>query len=262
VDSYNLDGIQILSTDLTELRSYFLNSLVNSGKPQLIVTFNLEHYRNSAINSDFYSVCRNADMVLPDGVSITSLIKLKYKKSVLRITGNDIFKLILGISNEIPLKIAFVGSTDKVIEQLKNKIRIEYHHCIISAAISPSYYFENKEEENNKVLQQLVIAKPDVLFLALFLEHGLIGDSSGLGGYVEGAIELVEAAVHVLQLVLAASQHVGAPGRDQIADKRQNNGLRRRVFEKSFEIIHGRVRGSYWQRVYRSLSPSELCRSA
>jgi N-acetylglucosaminyldiphosphoundecaprenol N-acetyl-beta-D-mannosaminyltransferase len=166
VDSYNLDGIQILSTDLTELRSYFLNSLVNSGKPQLIVTFNLEHYRNSAINSDFYSVCRNADMVLPDGVSITSLIKLKYKKSVLRITGNDIFKLILGISNEIPLKIAFVGSIDKVIEQLKNKIRIEYPHCIISAAISPSYYFENKEEENNKVLQQLINSKPDVLFLA------------------------------------------------------------------------------------------------
>ena len=165
--SYDLDGILILSTDLTELRSYFLNTLVNSGKPKIIVTFNLEYYRNAIINSDFYSVCRNADMVLPDGVSITNLIKLKHKKRVLRITGNDLFKLILDITNEIPLKIAFVGSTDQVIEQLKNKIRIEYPGCIIAAAISPSYYFENKEEENNKVLQQLINSKPDVLFLAL-----------------------------------------------------------------------------------------------
>ena len=98
MNSYDLDGIRILSTDLTELRSYFINSLVNSGKPQIIVTFNLEYYRNAIINSDFYSVCRNADMVLPDGVSITSLIKLKYKKSMLRITGNDIFKLILSLN--------------------------------------------------------------------------------------------------------------------------------------------------------------------
>ena len=165
--SYDLDGIRILSTDLTELRSYFINSLVNPGKPQLIVTFNLEYYRNAIINSHFYSVCRTADMVLPDGVSITSLIKLKHKKKVLRITGNDLFKLILGITNEIPLKIAFVGSTEQVIEQLKNKISIEYPACKIAAAISPSYYFENKEEENNKVLQQLVNSKPDVIFLAL-----------------------------------------------------------------------------------------------
>jgi N-acetylglucosaminyldiphosphoundecaprenol N-acetyl-beta-D-mannosaminyltransferase len=165
--SYDLDGIKIISSDLTELRSYFLNTLVNSGKPKIIVTFNLEYYRNAIINKDFYSVCLNADMVLPDGVSITSLIKLKHKKGVLRITGNDLFKLILSMTNEIPLKIAFVGSTEQVIEELKNKIRIEYPDCKIAAAISPSYYFENKEEENNKVLQQLVDSKPDVLFLAL-----------------------------------------------------------------------------------------------
>jgi N-acetylglucosaminyldiphosphoundecaprenol N-acetyl-beta-D-mannosaminyltransferase len=106
-------------------------------------------------------------MILPDGVSITSLIKLKYKKRVLRITGNDLFKLILDITNAIPLKIAFVGSTNEVIEKLKNKVSKDYPGCKIVAAISPSYYFENKEEENNAVLQQLINAKPDVLFLAL-----------------------------------------------------------------------------------------------
>jgi N-acetylglucosaminyldiphosphoundecaprenol N-acetyl-beta-D-mannosaminyltransferase len=165
--SLDLDGIQIRSTNLTELRSYLLNSIVNLGKSQIIVTFNLEFYRNALINKDFYSVCQNADLVIPDGISIIHLLKLKYKKKVTRITGNEIFDLILSLGNEIPLKIAFVGSTSQVIENLKSKVSINYPSCKIVAAISPSYYFENKEEENNKVLQQLVNSKPDVLFLAL-----------------------------------------------------------------------------------------------
>ena len=165
--SLDLDGIQIRSTNLTELRSYLLNSIVNLGKSQIIVTFNLEFYRNALINKNFYSVCQNADLVIPDGISIIHLLKLKHKKRVTRITGNEIFDLILSLGNEIPLKIAFVGSTSQVIENLKSKVSINYPGCKIVAAISPSYFFENKEEENNKVLQQLVNSKPDVLFLAL-----------------------------------------------------------------------------------------------
>ena len=165
--SYDLDGIQIFSSDLAKLRGYILNSLVNSGKSRIIVTFNLEFYRNAIINSDFYSVCHNADLVIPDGISIIHLLKLKYKIRLTRITGNELFELILSIGNEITLKVAFVGSTGKVIEKLKNKVSIDYPGCKIVAAISPSYNFENNEEENDKVLQQLINSEPDVLFLAL-----------------------------------------------------------------------------------------------
>ena len=165
--SLDLDGIQIRSTNLTELRSYLLNSIVNLGKSQIIVTFNLEFYRNALINKGFYSVCQNADLVIPDGISIIRLLKLKYKKRVTRITGNEIFGLILSLGNEIPIKIAFVGSSSQVIENLKNKVSIDYPRCNIVAAISPPYHFENNEEENNKVLQHLINSKPDVLFLAL-----------------------------------------------------------------------------------------------
>jgi N-acetylglucosaminyldiphosphoundecaprenol N-acetyl-beta-D-mannosaminyltransferase len=165
--SLDLDGIRIQSTDLPELRNYLLNSLVNSDKSKIIVTFNLEFYRNTAINKDFYALCQNADLVVPDGVGITSLLKLKHNKKVSRITGNDIFDLVLSLTNETPLKIAFIGSTQQVIEKLKDKVCINYPHCNIVAAISPSYNFENKEDENTNVLRQLVNSKPDVLFLAL-----------------------------------------------------------------------------------------------
>jgi N-acetylglucosaminyldiphosphoundecaprenol N-acetyl-beta-D-mannosaminyltransferase len=167
LNSYDLDGIRILSSDLVELRSVLLNSLTNSGKSEQIITFNLEFYRNALLNKDFYSICQNADMVIPDGISIIHLLKLKYHKRLTRITGNDLFELILGICNEIPLKIAFVGSTEKVIRKLKKKVLKDFPGCKIAAAISPPYFFEKNEEENNKVLQELVNSKPDILFLAL-----------------------------------------------------------------------------------------------
>jgi N-acetylglucosaminyldiphosphoundecaprenol N-acetyl-beta-D-mannosaminyltransferase len=165
--SLDLDGIQIRSTDLTELRSYLHNSIVNSGKSQIIVTFNLEFYRNALLNKDFYSVCQKADLVIPDGISIIHFLKLKYNKRLIRITGNDLFILILSICNEIPLKIAFVGSSAKVIEKLKNKIHFDYPACKIVSALSPSFHFENNVHENDIVLQKLIDSKPDVLFLAL-----------------------------------------------------------------------------------------------
>ncbi|MDR3609925.1 MAG: WecB/TagA/CpsF family glycosyltransferase [Ignavibacteriaceae bacterium] len=165
--SYYLDGIRIFSSGLTDLRCYLLNSLVNPRKSKLIITFNLEFYRNATINKDFYSVCRNAELVIPDGVSIIHLIKLKYNKWLKRITGNDLFELILSISDEHPLKIAFVGSTSKVIKMLTDKVTKDHPGCSIVAAISPSLNFELNEEENNKVLQQLVSSQPDILLLAL-----------------------------------------------------------------------------------------------
>jgi N-acetylglucosaminyldiphosphoundecaprenol N-acetyl-beta-D-mannosaminyltransferase len=165
--SYDLDGIRICSSDLTELRSYLLDSIVNSGKSKLIVTFNLEFYRNALANNEFYSICHKADLVIPDGISIIHLIKLKYHKWLKRITGNDLFELILDICEERPLNIAFVGSTEKVIELLRKKVRKNHPNCRIVAAISPSYHFETNREENDSVVQELVNSKPDVLFLAL-----------------------------------------------------------------------------------------------
>jgi N-acetylglucosaminyldiphosphoundecaprenol N-acetyl-beta-D-mannosaminyltransferase len=165
--SYYLDGIRIFSSGLTDLRCFLLNSLVNPEKSKLIITFNLEFYRNAINNKDFYTVCRQADLVIPDGVSIVHLIKLKYNKWLKRITGNDLFDLILSISDEHPLKIAFVGSSAIVIQRLTKKVHIDHPGCEIVAAISPALNFELNEEENNRVVQQLIGSKPDVLLLAL-----------------------------------------------------------------------------------------------
>ena len=167
MDTLNLDNISIVSTNLTELREYFLKILANNLKPALIITFNLEFYRNALINKEFNSVCQRAELILPDGISITHLLKLKYKKKLNRVTGNDIFEILLSLSMDMPLKVAFVGSSESVIQDLSAKVSHRFPNCKIAAAISPTQFFEKNEPENNLVVEMLKKAKPDVLFLAL-----------------------------------------------------------------------------------------------
>ena len=174
MDTLELDKISIVSTNLMELREYFLKILANHGKSALIITLNLELYRNALSNIEFNTVCHNADLVIPDGIGVTHLIKLKYKKKINRITGNDVLEMILDISTHIPLRVAFVGSSEKVINDLSAKVTAFYPGCTIAAAISPALYFENNEKENNAVLEELEKGKPDVLFLALNYARGEI----------------------------------------------------------------------------------------
>lgn len=172
MDTLDLDKISIVSTNLAEIRDYFIKMLAAHDKPALVITFNLEIYRNALINNDAYLVCRNAELVIPDGISIAHLLKLKYKKKINRITGTDLFEMILNISSDMHLSVAFVGSSEKVIRDLSVKVKSLYPNCRIVAAISPAIYFEKNTAENNFVLEELKMASPDILFLALNNSRG------------------------------------------------------------------------------------------
>lgn len=172
MDTLELDKISIVSTNLAEIRDYFLKILADNRKPELVITINLEIYRNALFNNESNIACRNAELVIPDGIGVTHLLQLKYKKKINRITGTDIFESILNISCDRPLRVAFVGSSKKVIHDLSAKVTSQYPNCTIAAAISPPLYFENNERENNLLLEQLIQAKPDVLFLALNNSRG------------------------------------------------------------------------------------------
>ena len=174
MDTLDLDKISVVSTNLAEIRDYFLKILADRGDPALIITFNLEIYRNALINNDCNIICRKAELILPDGIGIIHLLELKYKKKINRITGTDLFELLLNISSDMSLRVAFVGSSEKVIHDLYAKVTSHFPYCKIAAAISPPLYFENNEAENSLVLEVLKKAKPDVLFLALNNSRGEI----------------------------------------------------------------------------------------
>lgn len=164
---YSLDDFGIINSSEPQVGNIFHNLLKNSNKINLVITFNLDFYFNTKKNPEFYDICSKSDHIFPDGYGITKLLNLKYGISVNRITGNDIFIILLKLANKLRLRIACVGSTDSSLSMLKNKIIKIYPDINICETISPPAMFENNDAYNKQVLNRLVNSKPDILFLAL-----------------------------------------------------------------------------------------------
>ncbi len=119
--NYSLDKISIYGNTLAEL-SYKLKKMLDEREPLQIITFNLDFYLNTKRNYEFKKICETSKLILPDGAGITSLLYFKYGKRIDRITGHDLFFLLLIIADKNKLKIALVGSTDQVLSKAQNKI--------------------------------------------------------------------------------------------------------------------------------------------
>ncbi len=164
---YFLDDISIYFNNLENLKAKIKNILDNKNDPLQIVTLNIDFLRIANIDNEFKEICKNSHLVIPDGIGIILLLKLKYKLNVLRITGNDLLKIILNLSTNRKLKIAFLGSSKSTLLKIKNKIQLNNLNIEVTNLISPPLNFEIDEKINNSVIAELKKFKPEILFVAL-----------------------------------------------------------------------------------------------
>ncbi len=166
-NTLNLSNIAIISSSIEDVNYRLTNLIQKTRKQNLIITFNLDFYRNTEIYSEFRTICESADFIFPDGVGITKLLKLKHRINVKRITGNDLFTILLEKADKFHLNLALVGSTAETLEKLCDKIHLNYPGTNICAALSPPVNFEKHPNHNIKIIEELKESKPDILFLAL-----------------------------------------------------------------------------------------------
>lgn len=164
--NFELNKIAIYGAPKTVVFSKAVEMLTGD-KVNQVITFNLDFLRISNYNRIFRNICTKAELVVADGVGVTKLIKKKYGVKVERVTGNDLFEFILQQSNERRLRLAFVGSSQGVLSNLKIKIEKSFPNLTNSLYESPSVLFENDKVENEILIEKLINYKPDVLFLAL-----------------------------------------------------------------------------------------------
>ena len=168
MEEFNLNTIRINSFTKNELEKALLVVLKGVNNPQIIITLNLDFLRIAESNTDFLHVCNNSLWNLPDGKGITLLLRTKYSKKVRRITGNDLFPMLLEIADEQQYRVALIGSSEKVLTKIKDLI-LKKHQRITDKllCISPSIYFEKDPELNSKIINDVIDFKPDIVFAAL-----------------------------------------------------------------------------------------------
>lgn len=165
IETYELNAIRIESPEIHILESRLSNFLKKNGTTHHIITLNTDFLRLTYIDELFKSICQNSNLVVPDGVGITTLIRWKYRRKIKRITGSNLFEACLKMANVHSLKVALIGSEATTLSRLNELIMRKWPHALIKS-ISPEMNFEDSREINLAVIEEMKRFKPDILMVA------------------------------------------------------------------------------------------------
>lgn len=140
----------------------------------LINTINAHSFNVAQKDSLFAEALMNGDYLIPDGASIIKACKLLKAKSQPkeRIAGWDLFAFEMqklnekgGMRNE-KLKVMFMGSSEKVLGKIREKVAVDYPHLEV-IIYSPPYKPEFSDEDNAAIIKAINDANPDLLWIGM-----------------------------------------------------------------------------------------------
>jgi N-acetylglucosaminyldiphosphoundecaprenol N-acetyl-beta-D-mannosaminyltransferase len=114
----------------------------------------------------FNTVVRNADIVTPDGKPVALFMRLFKGIKQERVCGLDIFPDLLREAEQRGKAIFFYGSTDDILQKIKDKASVEYPLLNICGVYSPPFRHLTPEEESD-IVSMINSANPDLICIAL-----------------------------------------------------------------------------------------------
>lgn len=161
----------ISKLDIVKNRSCL--ALIEEGK-LLINTINAHSYNTAQKDELFAEALSKGDYLIPDGASIVKACRWLKAKSqpTERIAGWDLFSFEMQRLNEkgkqvnANQRVMFMGSSEKVLALIKEKAQNDYPHLDI-ITYSPPYKPEFSNEDNEKIIQAINEAVPDLLWIGM-----------------------------------------------------------------------------------------------
>ena len=163
----------------------------------LINTINAHSFNVAQKDELFAEALANGDYLIPDGASIIKACRMLKGKSLPkeRIAGWDLFsfemdrlerkseKIIVRSSSarllqqgrknseksgcaSKPLRVMFMGSSEKVLARIREKVAVEYPNLEV-VTYSPPYKPEFSEEDNAAIIKAINEANPDLLWIGM-----------------------------------------------------------------------------------------------
>lgn len=144
---------------------------MEEGRKFFIVTPNSEIVMQANRDEKLLDIIRQADMTVPDGIGLVIASKMIGKPLSERVTGIDLMESLLSYADRERKSIYLLGAKPGIAEKAAEKIREKYPNLIVAG--HHHGYFKGLHtgskghEEEKKVLEDIRLAEPDMLFVAL-----------------------------------------------------------------------------------------------
>lgn len=141
-------------------------SLIPGQNKLLISTINAHSYNMTHVDDLYCEALMKSDVLIPDGISVVWAIKWLTGKKLKKIAGADLFFYELKRLQQSGGKCFFLGSTEIILKNIKEKLNREFPNIIVQT-YSPPFKPEFNEDENKAMIKAINDFQPDVLMVGM-----------------------------------------------------------------------------------------------
>lgn len=114
----------------------------------------------------FKKILQNTDFLVLDGVYFALASIFLHGKNIKKNQGPDVYKYFISRLNEMHGKAFFLGSSESVLQKIKDRIAIEYPN-VTTASFSPPFKPEFSDKDNQEMISKINEFKPDIVFVGM-----------------------------------------------------------------------------------------------
>jgi N-acetylglucosaminyldiphosphoundecaprenol N-acetyl-beta-D-mannosaminyltransferase len=160
----NILGCPYYSATLNETTNLLLNHIKRNGQLLQVVTANSSILVNSKTNHKLQEILKDNDnVVLCDGQPVVWSSFILGTPLPERVSGIDLMKSLLELSNKNNASIYFLGSTESTLKKMIKNLNLLYPNLNILGC--KNGYF--KEEEIDMICKEIKELQPNILFVAM-----------------------------------------------------------------------------------------------
>ena len=124
------------------------------------------NYSLALKDEKFRRVLQNTDFLMLDGVYFALASIFLLGKNIKKNQGPDVYKHFIARLDEISGKAFFLGSSETVLQKIKDRIKREYPNVEV-ATCSPPFKKEFSEDENAEMVSRINEFQPDIVFVGM-----------------------------------------------------------------------------------------------
>jgi N-acetylglucosaminyldiphosphoundecaprenol N-acetyl-beta-D-mannosaminyltransferase len=138
----------------------------NSGVSEYVCVANAHMLVEAHKYEPFQSVVNNSIITTPDGVSLVWGLNFLHNIRQDRVAGMDLLPDLLAAASTYHKRVFFYGSTDTLLEKVRQHIAVNYPEITAVGVYSPPFRALTEQEEQ-EIVARINESNPDLIFVAL-----------------------------------------------------------------------------------------------
>jgi len=161
-----LDGVRIHALSEDECVARVLDDLA-ARRGGWIVTPNLDHLRQLRRDGPLRACYAEADLVMADGMPLVWASRLQRTPLPGRVSGSDLIWSLSAAAARTGRSVYLLGGDPGTAEATSARLTARSPGLRVAGCLCPPHGFEAQPERQAEVVERLIAARPDIVFVAL-----------------------------------------------------------------------------------------------